>query len=323
MTQAPKDHPLRFSPLAVQRAKALATHTRSMVWAARGRRDPRDGLRILFYHRIADEPDPLAVRVDRFREQMESLAEQGYRALDVVAATRTLTEQRGVQDTGGRGERVIGLSFDDGYRDVAENALPVLEDLGFTATVFVVTGAVDGNVTFGWYERQPDLLSWAEIEHLDATSALSFEAHSETHASLLTLSPDAARWELERSKATLESRLGRPVPGFCYPAGLFGSRERRLVAECGFELAVSCEPGVNDAHTDPFALRRIQVEPSDRLYDFRAKVGGGHDRALPFRSLYRRWRYGVQPGGPDRSIGDGGADAANRRADTSDSLAES
>src|SRR6476659_8920507 len=145
MTQAPKDHPLPFRSPALQRAKTLATHTRSMAWAARGRRDTSDGLRILFYHRIADEPDPLAVRVDRFREQMESLAEQGFRVRDVVSATRTLREQGG-----GRGERVIGLSFDDGYRDVAENALPVLEDLGFTATVFIVTGAVDGTVTFGW-----------------------------------------------------------------------------------------------------------------------------------------------------------------------------
>jgi peptidoglycan/xylan/chitin deacetylase (PgdA/CDA1 family) len=285
MTQAPKDHPLHFSSLPLQRAKTLATHTRSVAWAARGRRDPHDGLRILFYHRIADEPDPLAVRVDRFREQMESLAEQGFRVLDVVAATRTLTQQRGAQYPGGPGERVIGLSFDDGYLDVAENALPVLEELGFTATVFVVTGAVDGTATFGWYERQPDLLSWADIEHLDATSALSFEAHSETHANLLTLSLDEARRELARSKATLESHLGRPVPGFCYPAGLFGGRERRLAAECGYELAVSCEPGVNDARSDPFALRRTQVEPSDRLYDFRAKVGGGHDRAHPFRGL--------------------------------------
>ena len=89
MTQAPKDHPLRFSSLSLQRAKTLATHTRSVAWAARGRPDPGDGLRILFYHRIADEPDPLAVRVDRFREQMESLAEQGFRVLDVVSATRT------------------------------------------------------------------------------------------------------------------------------------------------------------------------------------------------------------------------------------------
>src|SRR4051794_10862423 len=105
MTQAPKDHPLRFSSLPLRRAKTLATHTRSVAWAARGRRDPRDGLRILFYHPTAAEPAPLAVRVDRFRAQMESLAEHGFRVLDVVAATRALTQQRGVQATGGRGQR--------------------------------------------------------------------------------------------------------------------------------------------------------------------------------------------------------------------------
>jgi peptidoglycan/xylan/chitin deacetylase (PgdA/CDA1 family) len=314
---------LRFSSSSLRRAKTLVTHTRSMAWAARGRRDPHGGLRILFYHRISDERDPLAVRVDRFREQMEWLAEQGFRALDVVAAWRTLTQHHGVQGTGGPGQRVIGLSFDDGYRDVAENALPVLKGLGFSATVFIVTGAVDGTVRFGWYERQPELLGWADIEHLDLTSGLCFEAHSETHANLLTLGPDAARGELARSKATLESHLGRPVGGFCYPAGLYGSRERRLAAECGFELAVSSEPGANDARTDPLLLKRTQIEPGDHLYDFRAKVGGGHDRPLPFRGSYRRWRFGVPADFEHHSCGEDGAEAADRRAGTSESLAES
>lgn len=313
--QASKD-PLRFSSAALRRAKTLATHARSVAWAARGRRDPHGGLRILFYHRIADERDPLAVRVDRFREQMELLAGQGFRVLDVAAAWRTVTQPGGVA---GAGERVIGLSFDDGYRDVAQNALPVLEELGFGATVFIVTGAVDGAVQFGWYERTPPLLSWAEIEHLDATSPLCFEAHSETHANLLSLSVDAARRELSQSKATLESHLGRPVGGFCYPAGLFGSRERQLAAECGFELAVGSEPGANDARTDPLVLRRTQVEPGDRILDFRAKVGGGHDRPLPFRASYRRWRFGV-PAVADGSI-DHDAAAADRRAGTGESLA--
>jgi peptidoglycan/xylan/chitin deacetylase (PgdA/CDA1 family) len=307
---APKD-PLRFSSAWLRRAKTFATHARSVAWAARGRREAQGGLRILFYHRIADEQDPLAVRVDRFREQMEWLAGQGYRAVDVVSACGALPEPGG----GARArERLIGLSFDDGYRDVAENALPVLDALGFSATVFVVTGAVDGTVTFGWYERQPELLSWEEIERLDATSALCFEAHSETHPNLLSLTPEAARWELARSKATLESHLGRPVGGFCYPAGLFGSRERRLAAECGFQLAVGSEPGANDARTDPLVLRRTQIEPDDRLYDFRAKVGGGHDRPLPLRTSYRRWRFGAPADD---------AETATRRTGTSKSLAGS
>ena len=85
---------------------------------------------------------------------------------------------------------------------------------------------------------------------------------------------------------------------FSYPAGLFGERERRLVVEAGYRFAVSCEPGVNLPATDRFALRRRQIDARDRLLDFKAKVGGGHDSPLPLRGAYRRLRYGEGRGRP-------------------------
>lgn len=300
MTRPPVET-LRFSPAYVRRAKALITHARSLRWLAHAGATDGDALRILFYHRVSDEHDPLAVRVQRFRSQMYSLAERGFRALDVVAARRRLEEDR---RPGARArERAIGLSFDDGYRDVAQNALPVLEELGFSATVFVVTGAVDGWVRLSWYERQPELLDWAEIERLDADSPLSFEAHSRTHPNLLALSETAVRAELAGSKATLEAHLGRHVRAFCYPGGLFSERERRLAADAGFEVAVGCGPGTNKAGSDPFALCRTGVEPSDRLFDFLAKTSGGHDTELPLRAPYRRLRYGPAPSAASSSDG--------------------
>ena len=81
------------------------------------------------------------------------------------------------------------------------------------------------------------------------------------------------------------------MTAFCYPAGVFGERERGLVAEAGFDSAVSCEPGVNTAATDRFALHRIQIDHRDGLLEFRAKLGGGFDSPLPLRGLYRRVRY--------------------------------
>ena len=83
------------------------------------------------------------------------------------------------------------------------------------------------------------------------------------------------------------------MDAFCYPAGLFGARERALVDEAGFRTAVSCEPGVNTRATDPLALHRIQVDARDSLLDFRAKLLGGHDAPLPVRAAWRRRRYGV------------------------------
>jgi len=268
--------------------KAGVTRVRSAWWLvkSRGRLDS-GGLRILFYHRVADDDDPLAVSPRRFRQQMELLAAEGFRVVG-LAETVALIE------AGECPPRTVALNFDDGFRDVGENALPVLERLGFRATVFVPTGVIDGTASFPWYSTQPPLLDWEEIVELDRASVLRFEAHSVTHTNLLLLTDDESRREIEQSKVDLEARLERPVEAFCYPAGLFGERERRFVAEAGYRIAFSCEPGVNALGTDPLALRRRQIDPRDRRLDFRAKIGGGHDTPLPLRGLYRRARYGEQ-----------------------------
>jgi peptidoglycan/xylan/chitin deacetylase (PgdA/CDA1 family) len=264
-----------------------------MAWMARGGRySPPRGLRLLFYHRVADDDnDELAVPVRRFREQIDFLAGEDYRVVDVSQLAALLA----------RGEvpdRTIGLSFDDGCRDVAENALPVLARYGFRATVFVATGVTDGRARFTWYARQPPVLTWDEVVALDGGGTLTFESHSVTHPNLLALDDERAAFEIAESRAELERRLRRPVTAFSYPTGLFGDREVRLVADAGYDVAVSCEPGLNLPTTNRFALRRRQIDRRDSLLDFRAKVAGAHDTPLPMRGVYRRVRYGDGRGSP-------------------------
>jgi len=274
--------------------KAGVTRGRSAWWLARsgGRLDER-GIRILFYHRISDDEDALAVAPRRFRQQMELLAAEGYAVVDLGAAADLLL-------AGSTPRRTVAVNFDDGYYDVAENALPVLEKLGFPATVFVPTGAIDGTTSFSWYRQQPPLLGWEDIVELDRGGTLRFEAHTVTHPNLLALGAEAARDEIAGSKLALEAKLGRRVEAFCYPAGLFGTRDRGLVADAGFRLAVSCEPGVNRPGVDLLTLRRRQIDARDSLLDFRAKLGGGHDSPLPLRGVYRRVRYGQRNPTPSR-----------------------
>lgn len=272
--------------------KAAITWARSAGWAVRTRgRLDQHGLRILFYHRVADDRDELAVAPRRFAEQMDLLASEGFRVVDLVEVGRLL-------DAGQLPSRTVGLSFDDGYRDVREHALPVLAEHGFRATVFIATGVTDGRFRFGWYARQPPLMTWEDITALDHGETLTFEAHTVSHPSLLAVDEATAREEIAGSKRELEAHLGRAVTAFTYPAGLFGERERRMVADAGFSCAFSCEPGVNRPDTDRFALRRRQIDARDRLLDFRAKLGGGHDSPLPMRNAYRRMRYGAPRGGP-------------------------
>jgi peptidoglycan/xylan/chitin deacetylase (PgdA/CDA1 family) len=279
---------LRLGPGIVQVGKAGLTRVRSVRWLLAGgsEKTPKDdGLRILVYHRVTSERDRLAVTPSRFREHVGYLSAAGYRLVDVEEGSRLALE--------GQASRVIALSFDDGYRDVAENAAPVLQDYGAAATVFVVPGVVDGRARFTWYASQPPLLSWDDIVRLDRASPFRFGAHSLTHPNLTALDADSAEREIVGSKMALEARLGREVETFCYPAGLYGVREQRIAAAAGFRVAVTCEPGVNLPDTDIMAYRRTAIESHDRLIDLRAKVAGAHDTPLPLRRFYRRMRHGV------------------------------
>jgi len=204
--------------------KAAVTGARSLVWLALGGRTDSSGLRILFYHRVAPAEDELSVRPQLFRRQMEELARAEFQVVDVLAIADLIN--RGLTPA-----RTIGLSFDDGYMDNAEHALPVLQEYGFRATVFLATAVTDGRASFSWYSDQPPLLGWDEIVELDRGDVFSFEAHTLTHPNLLAVDDRRARAEITESKSELQERLGREVSAFSYPAGLFGERERQLVID--------------------------------------------------------------------------------------------
>lgn len=278
--------------LIVRGTKASLTRVRAVSWRLSGR-NVQDGLRMFLYHRVSDDADALALRPAKFRAQMEHLASEGYRAIDAVTALDLLY-------AGELEPKQVALTFDDGFKDIEENALPVLTELGFTATVFVATEVIDGTARYLWAPEDARLLDWDDIKRLDG-GVLHFEPHTLTHPNLTTLGDRECRHEIEGSKVALERQLGRETSAFCYPGGFVGSRERDLTQESAFRYGITCEPGLNkhspnkhglkDA-TDPLLVRRVQIDRTDSLGDFAAKARGSHDRGLVGRGYYRRLRYG-------------------------------
>jgi len=203
---------LTLGPAWVQAVKLALTRARATAWRARGR-PSRAGLRVVFYHRVTDDPDPLAISRRRFVAQMDLLRAEGYRVVDVIEAARLLAAGSGL-------ERVVALSFDDGYRDVAEHALPVLERRDFRATVFVATGVIDGTASFSCYARHPPGgLPAGALPPQRGTIDLEVlaAASSEGELALRPPSPRLAEPVTERrrcrSRPTLTSVTGvRPAP---------------------------------------------------------------------------------------------------------------
>jgi peptidoglycan/xylan/chitin deacetylase (PgdA/CDA1 family) len=271
---------------AARVAKMVLTEGRVRTWRPRPD-DPEGALRVLLYHRISDDPDPLALSPVKFRRQMESLAANGFHALDAVTALDLMF-------AGQLEPRTVAITFDDGFEDVLDNAHPVLAELGFSATVFVATAVISGDSSYGWAPPGASTLSWAQIRRLDLSGVLRFEPHSRTHPDLRRLDDAGVRAEITESKVELERQIGRETYAFCYPSGFVESRESEMVRQAGFRYGLTCEPGLNTPSTDPALIHRVQVEGTDSLRAFTAKLAGSHDRPLPGRRLYRRIRYGVQ-----------------------------
>jgi peptidoglycan/xylan/chitin deacetylase (PgdA/CDA1 family) len=192
------------------------------------------GAVILGYHRVTgDRPDLWAPGVERgrFREQMEVLRRE-------FTAT-PLEAVHGMPSAPGRNGRglPVAVTFDDGYRDIVEHAVPVLEELEIPATVFVITGMLGRTA---WWDRLAGLLRRPAA----AAEDICFEvggrpfqwSAGKSEAELLAGAHRHLRWvhaeERESVLAQLESRWGaplRPAPSLLGEADLVALGERPLV----------------------------------------------------------------------------------------------
>ena len=235
------------------------------------RYEPHGGVRILCYHRVARARDELAVSPSAFRAQMETVLGSG-------AVPKTLDEALDLLESGAAG-RYVCVTFDDGYHDNLENALPVLQELRIPATIFVVTGFADGTAPMYWYARPPRLLTWDELREIARREELiTVGAHSLTHPALPKL-PEGDAWrEIAESKREIERQIERKTTSFAYPAGAYGDREIYLVREAGFRMGLTCDPGLNRPGQRPEALRRTLIGRRDNLRVFEARLAGLLDR---------------------------------------------
>lgn len=219
------------------------------------RRDPAlfdaGGNTILMYHKIA--PAPLAtnipglyVRPRHFERQMEGLLAAAWPCLTLAECAA--------------GRPGFCLTFDDGFCNVFEHALPALQSRGLRAIQFIVAGLIGGEDEWDHPIGEPvqRLMDETQIrEWLAAGHEIG--AHTMTHPRLTTLPPGRARAEIVDSKRALEDRFGRAVRHFCYPYGDYDAAVRDLVAEAGYETACTIAPGINRPGAGAFELSRVMA----------------------------------------------------------------
>lgn len=225
---------------------------------------------ILMYHQI-DVPPPsgtplrgLVVSPGSFGRQMLLLRLLGYRGLSM----RDLEPYLQGQKQG----KVVGITFDDGYQNNLQNALPILKKHGFTATCYAVSSMIGGSNSWdkGLVAEKP-LMSEADWRTWLA-AGMDIGSHTKTHADLNQSSVELAREQIAGSKKELEGRLGCEVRHFCYPYGRFGAEHSRMVQEAGYVSATTTRRGRVHVGDDLMTLRRVLVAQATHLLHFALKI---------------------------------------------------
>jgi peptidoglycan/xylan/chitin deacetylase (PgdA/CDA1 family) len=265
--------------------------TRAAQWLEDGQLKLRETPMILMYHGVADvdeDPNQLCVSPGRFAEQMAWLARRGMRGVGIAALVEAMRD--------GRQRGLVGLTFDDGYTNVLETALPVLRRHGFGATAYIISDRLGS--TNEWDEGPTwQLMTGDQVREL-AAAGIEIGSHAATHMRLAGASPAQLTAEIADSRTSLGALLGTEIRGFAYPYGSMDAAARRAVRDAGYEHACAVEATTQEIGL--MALPRIYVGQQDDAKRMAAK------RLLYRRRIALRSRSGGRPPQNPPPAGSGG-----------------
>ena len=247
-----------------------------------------DRIPVLMYHRVGEVRSPAEARYcvapARFAAHMKLLARRGHRAVDIDDFVGWL---------GGGPPLAQGafvLTFDDGFRGVREHALPVLQQLGWPFTVFLVSDLLGGVDAWNAH-AEPGVMTYPLLAPEEVLAmqghGCSFQSHTRTHESLPGLDDDALGQQLQGSRRDLSRLLGRHVEHLAYPYGRVDARVESAARAAGYRAAFSVESGFNRRDVNPFRIRRLDVFGTDTPTALLRKMRFGSNEG----SLWGALRY--------------------------------
>jgi peptidoglycan/xylan/chitin deacetylase (PgdA/CDA1 family) len=201
---------------------------------------------ILTYHSIDTSGSVISIAPQTFRSQMKSLAESGTVVVDLAEVAKHPGS--------------VAITFDDGFQNFYEEAFPVLQQYGFPATVFVVSGFVGKRND---WPSQPstgiprfELMGWDEIKEV-SRHGVALGAHTVSHPFMTRNSKAENDTELKVCRSEIESRTGTAVSTFAYPYGDFDHHVQDQVA--GY-FRVACTTVLDYVEAPhPLALPRLDI----------------------------------------------------------------
>ncbi len=200
----------------------------------------------------------------KFRRMMHYFQAAGY----TTASTEQWLQNRVTK-------KQVLLTFDDGYDDLFEELLPLAIEHRYTPLIFLTVDQIGGSNVWDQKHglRTRKLLTLDQIREMQRYG-IQFGSHTLSHPWLPSLSDTELHREVHESKHRLEDLLGVEVTSFAYPHGGVDRRVRAAVANAGYKLAFTTEPGLN-GWNDPLCQHRSELNQLTSLLEFACKLRTG------------------------------------------------
>lgn len=230
---------------------------------------PLAGIPVLMYHSVSAEPSTLSLAPDQFEEQLKFLKSSGYQSLTPEGLSAHLSKRQLPQ-------KKVVLTFDDGFKDNFDNALPLLKKYGFNAIFFINTkylGQPASAICSDPVDQQRALMTGEHLVKM-AKDGFVVANHFYSHTPLIQLSPDQIKDEYRRNFDALQAILGSldSLSIVAYPKNKTNSSIIELLPQLGIQLAFGGGNRMLSLKANRFNLPRIDVLQLKSFTAFRAKL---------------------------------------------------
>ena len=221
------------------------------------------GVLVLEYHHVSDDVEDegwaYTVPVAEFKEQLDYLQAQGYTTISMQDFVRAKKGKQELPD------KPVILTFDDGYEDNYTTLLPLLEERGMKATVYMVTNSIG----------RKGYLSWNQLRDMQ-NRGIELGSHTANHQPLTSLERDKQAEEMKLSKLLMEWNGLKTIFTFSYPNGAYDEGMPELLKENEYLTAVTGDGGLNTFKTNPYLLQRTNIpHPRLGLTEFKLRLFKG------------------------------------------------
>lgn len=278
------DRPVTTCPRSrVHEAATWCAQHVAAGFSAISRRKLGSGFGILMYHRCTDHPaggssPTVNVTPGRLRKQLRGLLDRGFVPWTLRQAIAAQLSSESIP------ENVFVVTFDDGYENNLLNALPILEELGVPATIFIATAYLDSDQPYPFdnWDRagfaSVPASSWrpmttAQCRELGAHELIELGAHTHTHDAFAGRTEEFRR-DLAISVDIVRDRFGVDNPTFSFPFGLATEEMIVVARQAGVACALHTRPERVAAGADPFRWGRFTCSDLDTAATLAAKLNG-------------------------------------------------